>query len=86
MGLLIGRDGINRKRLQQSTGATLYLRGRGTEDEAAIRTRTENARKEMAYGEGEGNFDHTVVNDDLETAYAELKAWVCEQYPHLTKA
>ena len=31
MGLLIGRDGINRKRLQQSTGATLYLRGRGTE-------------------------------------------------------
>mmetsp|Transcript_20936 Transcript_20936/g.53220 ORF Transcript_20936/g.53220 Transcript_20936/m.53220 type:complete len:339 (+) Transcript_20936:225-1241(+) len=31
VGLLIGRDGINRKRLQQSTGATLYLRGRGTE-------------------------------------------------------
>ena len=60
------------------------LRERGTEDEAAIRTRTENARKEMAYGEGEGNFDHTVVNDDLETAYAELKAWACAQYPHLS--
>ena len=62
------------------------LRGRGTEDEAAIVTRTANARKEMDYGAGEGNFDHTIVNDDLETAYAELKAWVCEQYPHLTKA
>ena len=31
VGILIGREGINRKRLQQSTGADLYLRGRGTE-------------------------------------------------------
>ena len=47
-------------------------------------TRTANARKEMDYGAGEGNFDHTVVNDDLETAYAELRSWVCAQYPHLS--
>ena len=34
------------------------------------------AAKEMEYGEAEGNFDIVIVNDDLERAYQELRAFV----------
>lgn len=45
------------------------LRARGTETEAAIRTRIANAEKEMAEAP---RFDSVIVNDRLETAYGEL--------------
>ncbi len=47
------------------------LQGRGTETEAKIRKRIEAARMEM---EQAGDFDHRVVNDDLERAVRELRA------------
>ncbi|MEX1177144.1 MAG: guanylate kinase [Nitriliruptor sp.] len=45
------------------------LRGRGTEDEAAIARRLEVAREEIA---GADAFDLQVVNDDLDRCVAEL--------------
>jgi guanylate kinase len=47
------------------------LRKRSTEDEATIRKRLENARKELAQAQ---KFEYLVLNDDLETAFRELKA------------
>ena len=47
------------------------LRGRGTESEEAVVRRLENARSEL----GAANwFDSWIVNDNLERAYAELRA------------
>ena len=45
------------------------LRGRKTDTEAVIRTRLENARKEM---EKQSLYTHVVINDDLDTAVSDL--------------
>jgi len=47
------------------------LRARGTDDEATIRLRLENARTEMTFARSEGKYEHEIVNDDLKTAEAE---------------
>jgi guanylate kinase len=47
------------------------LTGRGTDSEESIARRLENAAGEMAQAEF---FDYWVVNDDLDTAYEELRA------------
>jgi guanylate kinase len=47
------------------------LRHRGTEDEAAIKRRVARARQELAQA---GSYDHTIVNDNLEEAVAQLRA------------
>lgn len=49
------------------------LRGRGTEDEVALRKRLFNARHEI---ERYSMFDYVVINDDLEQAFAELSGIV----------
>jgi guanylate kinase len=46
------------------------LLGRGTDDSRAIQRRLANARKEM---EQSKEFDHIIVNDTLDQAYAEIK-------------
>jgi guanylate kinase len=46
------------------------LRARGTEDDDAIARRLANARREL---ERIGEYDHVVVNDDLETAVAQIR-------------
>jgi guanylate kinase len=46
------------------------LRGRGTDDEKVIRKRLENAKAEM---ECAADYSFQIINDDLETAYQELK-------------
>lgn len=51
------------------------LRKRGGLREAQIRVRLENARGELAV---RGEYDHTVVNDDLEEAIRRFEAIVCE--------
>ena len=53
------------------------LRGRGTEDEAALQKRLDQAKKELAYAENEGVHEKVIVNEDLDTAYRELE----ELYP-----
>jgi guanylate kinase len=52
------------------------LRARGTDDDATIRLRLENARTEMAFARTEGKYEHEVVNNDLETAKAETAALI----------
>lgn len=47
------------------------LRSRGSETDRSLQKRLERAREEMKFADC---FDHTVVNDDLDTAYAELQA------------
>lgn len=46
------------------------LRARGTETDETLKTRLERAEKELAYAD---HFDHIIVNNDLETAYQQLK-------------
>lgn len=46
------------------------LRGRGTETEAQVERRLARSQREM---EEAAHFDHTVVNDDLETTVAEIE-------------
>lgn len=49
------------------------LVGRGTEDEAAMAIRLKNAEAEVEFGTHQEFWDAIVINDDLETAYAQLE-------------
>eukprot|EP00005_Dracoamoeba_jomungandri_P002122 CAMPEP_0174254480 /NCGR_PEP_ID=MMETSP0439-20130205/3796_1 /TAXON_ID=0 /ORGANISM="Stereomyxa ramosa, Strain Chinc5" /LENGTH=185 /DNA_ID=CAMNT_0015336083 /DNA_START=12 /DNA_END=566 /DNA_ORIENTATION=- len=51
------------------------LVGRGDTDDDAIQKRLETAVKELAYKDRENFWDRVQVNDDLETAYSELRDW-----------
>ncbi len=62
------------------------LRGRATESAEAIETRLAAARAEIEYGTTPGNFEHVVVNDELQKAYTDLKATLFQYYPHLATA
>eukprot|EP01041_Mallomonas_annulata_P007778 gene7778-15914_t len=57
------------------------LRGRGTETEEKVQIRLDNARGEMEFGAIPGNFDATVVNDDLEIAIQQLMDKIKSWYP-----
>ncbi|KAG0329986.1 guanylate kinase [Dissophora globulifera] len=52
------------------------LRGRGTEKEEDIQGRLAAAQGELDYAKEEGAYDETIVNDDLESAYAKFKAYI----------
>lgn len=54
------------------------LRGRGTEDEAAITKRLGNAKGEIDAKDEPGLFDAVIVNDDLHKAYEELKTLLAD--------
>ena len=54
------------------------LKARGTETEESLNARLDRAKKELKY---EDRFDVTIVNDNLETAYSELKN-VVENFIH----
>ncbi|RUL88233.1 guanylate kinase [Tautonia sociabilis] len=54
------------------------LRGRGTESEAVVRRRLENARREL---ESIGLYAHVIVNDDLDRAVAEMAALLAGAEP-----
>ena len=52
------------------------LRGRGTEDESAVRARLDQANKEMLFQrEWEGE-NKVVVNDEVERCYREVERWI----------
>lgn len=55
------------------------LRGRKTEDEEHLQSRLEAAAKEMEFGNQEGNFDVIIVNNDLDLAYEEFKAFIVNE-------
>ena len=52
------------------------LRVRKSDDDATIRLRCANAKKEMAFAQREGKYEYTVVNDDLDRAKREIVAIV----------
>ncbi|GAM25648.1 hypothetical protein SAMD00019534_088230 [Acytostelium subglobosum LB1] len=60
------------------------LRGRGTESEESIQKRLTNARMEMSYQDRPGFFNHVVINDNLDSAYANLKS-IVSPYINLQK-
>jgi len=49
------------------------LKGRGTETADSLSKRLAAAAAEMEYAAVPGNYDHIIVNNDLDTAYTELK-------------
>lgn len=51
------------------------LRGRGTDKEEAIVQRLAQAKNEIEYSKTPGVHDKIIVNDDLETAWKEFKAF-----------
>jgi guanylate kinase len=53
------------------------LRRRGSENEAAIQRRVETARSELGHA---SQYDYQVINDDLDTAVAQLSAIVQIQF------
>jgi guanylate kinase len=59
------------------------LRGRGTETEDKIAVRLRNAIDEIEFGNGEGNFDAKIINNNLETAFNELESNLKSWYPEL---
>jgi guanylate kinase len=50
------------------------LKKRGTENTAAMAERLRVARAEMDFAEKEGKYEYTIVNDDLEAAFARLES------------
>lgn len=48
------------------------LRGRATDSDQVIRLRLDNAAHEIQFAREKGRYEHTVINDDFETALAEL--------------
>lgn len=59
------------------------LQGRGTESAEKIKVRLENAAAEIAYSEGEGNFDLVLVNDDVEICFMKLISALQNWFPEL---
>ncbi|OZJ05137.1 hypothetical protein BZG36_01395 [Bifiguratus adelaidae] len=49
------------------------LRGRGSEDEGSIQARLSACKAELEYAKQPGSYDFTIVNDDLNRAYEDLK-------------
>ena len=54
------------------------LRGRGTESESNLTKRLEQAKNEIEYSKLPNSHDKIVVNDDLDKAYEELRAWIVD--------
>lgn len=54
------------------------LRARGTEDNASLRRRLQQAEEELKYANTSGVHDYMVVNEDREVAYQQLENWVLD--------
>ena len=54
------------------------LEKRGTDNLETRKRRFQAAHKELSYG---SEFDHFVINNDLETAYKEIKLFIREEQP-----
>lgn len=51
------------------------LRGRASDSEEAVLARLKQAENEIAYSKTPGVHDQIIINDDLEKAWAEFKAF-----------
>ncbi|EFX06565.1 guanylate kinase [Grosmannia clavigera kw1407] len=55
------------------------LRGRGTETEANVKKRLDQAKLELDYSKTPGVHDKIIINDDLDKAYKELEDYIFQQ-------
>lgn len=56
------------------------LRGRGTETEATLKKRLSRAVEEMNLGKCKTTWDYSIVNDNLDSAYEQLKMFIQQVY------
>ncbi|XP_064598262.1 uncharacterized protein LOC135464694 isoform X2 [Liolophura sinensis] len=61
------------------------LEGRGTETEDSLKKRLASAQEALDFAEQPGSYDHIIVNDDLESAYKQLKDILAEDIETLRK-
>lgn len=54
------------------------LRGRNTEDEDALKKRLQTAKREIEFGQKQGNFHIIILNDNLDKAYSELREFIAQ--------
>jgi len=54
---------------------------RGTETEDSIEKRMSTASSAIQFSESSGSYDVIIVNEDIDTAYSELKKFLLQQYP-----
>ncbi|KAI5305488.1 hypothetical protein KEM56_004281 [Ascosphaera pollenicola] len=54
------------------------LRGRGTESEESLQKRLAQAKNELAFAKQPGIHEKTIVNDDIEKAYKEMRDWIVD--------
>lgn len=76
------KGALNVKRIYDSKAVSIFIKppsmailahrleNRGSETDESLKKRLERAKMEMSYAD---RFDYSVVNDDLETAYNEIK-------------
>ncbi|KAK0079916.1 hypothetical protein PV325_000637 [Microctonus aethiopoides] len=55
------------------------LKARNTETQESLRRRLAIAVQEIEYGEEPGNFHLTIINDDVEQAYNQLREFILEE-------
>lgn len=55
------------------------LRGRGTEQEEAVLARLMASKAAMAHAQNPSVYDRIIINDDLESAYKDLRTTIFEQ-------
>ena len=70
VGIIIGRDGVNKKRFEEETGATIYLRGEGT----TLRGGPPGAQRGGKGGKGGGGGGRADADDDTEAMHVLLEA------------
>ena len=84
----IRQGGVNLKRIFGDQAFSIFIQapsvealrqrliGRGTDTEEAIERRVSKAASEMEFAAGK--FDHVLVNDDLQTAFAEAEQIIAD--------
>lgn len=82
------QGGVNLKRIFGDQAFSIFIQapsvevlrerlvGRGTDSEDAIERRVAKAASEMEFAAGK--FDHVLINDDLQTAFAEAEAIISD--------
>ena len=61
------------------------LRGRGTETDDSLAKRMMSVKEDLEYAKQSGSYDMVIVNDDLERAYGEFRAFIVSKYPSVAK-
>lgn len=59
------------------------LNSRGTETEETLKNRMDTAISAINYSKVSGAYDSVIINDELDKAYAELRAYLQEHFPAL---